>query len=231
MRLGLRIWALTRGSVDSGDAHRDRPTDHRGGRRLTTSSDRPRRPGRCRPRDRRWSSGPRPGSRTSPGPSSIGVDANAASMAEASRRAARSAAEGRPAQRSVRRRGRRAHAVRALRRRRRADDLVPVGFAAPRRARARRGGRRRASPRCSRLRGVATATFSIEDRDGLGPAAARCRWGRATALAERWSGPRPSGLRASARRSAAEIAATRSTWARRLAAGRDRAVWRLELHR
>jgi hypothetical protein len=59
-----------RGSVDSGDAHRDRPADHRGRRRLTTTPDRLRRPGRRRPGYRRRSGGPRPGTLGSPDPSS-----------------------------------------------------------------------------------------------------------------------------------------------------------------
>ena len=72
-----------------------------------------------------------------------------------------------------------------------------------------------------------TATFSIEDRDRLDlprlddPAERR-------ALAERWS---RLGLQVCALRPATndELAAMSSTWARRLAAGRDRLAWRLEL--
>jgi 16S rRNA (adenine(1408)-N(1))-methyltransferase len=77
--------------------------------------------------------------------------------------------------------------------------------------------------------GVATAMFSIEDRDGLDLPRLDAD-GACEAVRERWSdhGLQVRGLR---RASAAEIAATRSTWARRLAAGRDRAVWRLDLRR
>ena len=74
---------------------------------------------------------------------------------------------------------------------------------------------------------TATATFSIEDRDRLDlprlDAAAERQW-----LAHRWAG---LGLDVCALRPASndELAAMPSTWARRLAAGRDRAAWRLEL--
>jgi hypothetical protein len=76
-------------------------------------------------------------------------------------------------------------------------------------------------------RATATATFSIEDRDRLDlpplddPAERR-------ALADRWSrlGLQVCGIRPT---TSDELATIPSTWARRLAAGRDRAAWRLEL--
>jgi 16S rRNA (adenine(1408)-N(1))-methyltransferase len=78
-------------------------------------------------------------------------------------------------------------------------------------------------------RGVATAIVSIEDRDGLelprldGEAACE-------ALRERLS---RHGLELCALRPATAdaIAATGSTWARRLRAGRERAAWCFELRR
>ena len=77
--------------------------------------------------------------------------------------------------------------------------------------------------------GTATSILSIEDRDGLDlpsldtPDACQ-------ALRDRWS---KHGLVVSDLRPATpqEIAATGSTWAKRLGAGRDRAVWRLELRK
>lgn len=75
--------------------------------------------------------------------------------------------------------------------------------------------------------GVATAIVSIEDRDGL--ELPRLDGGVArVALRERWS---RFGLELCALRPATsdEIAATGSTWARRLRAGRERDAWRLEL--
>lgn len=77
--------------------------------------------------------------------------------------------------------------------------------------------------------GTATATLSIEERDGLD-----LPWLESEAerrgLAERWSqldlevcGLRPATVE--------ELRAMPSTWARRLAAGRDRTAWRLELER
>ena len=76
---------------------------------------------------------------------------------------------------------------------------------------------------------TAVATVSIEDRDRLDlprPDDARER----RALADRWS---RLGLDVCAVRpaTAAELAATPSTWARRLSAGHERAAWRLELER
>ena len=77
--------------------------------------------------------------------------------------------------------------------------------------------------------GTAVATFSIEGRDRLdlpNPASDRER----RALAERWS---CGGLDVFALRPATreELRSMSSTWARRLAAGRDRSAWRLELER
>jgi 16S rRNA (adenine(1408)-N(1))-methyltransferase len=74
--------------------------------------------------------------------------------------------------------------------------------------------------------GVATILLSVAERDALdlptldGESAAE--------IEARWSafGPCAEGFRAA---TPAEVAATRSTWARRLSAGRDRAVWRLDL--
>jgi 16S rRNA (adenine(1408)-N(1))-methyltransferase len=75
--------------------------------------------------------------------------------------------------------------------------------------------------------GHATATLSIEDRDGLdlpdlGDVGAR------EALRDRWSrhGLQLSELR---RSTPEELASMSSTWARRLGAGRERVAWRLEL--
>jgi 16S rRNA (adenine(1408)-N(1))-methyltransferase len=78
-------------------------------------------------------------------------------------------------------------------------------------------------------RGTATAIVSIEDRDRLDlprlDAADACE-----ALRERWAtrGLTVCDLRPT---TADEIAATVSTWARRLRAGRERPAWRLELRR
>jgi 16S rRNA (adenine(1408)-N(1))-methyltransferase len=77
--------------------------------------------------------------------------------------------------------------------------------------------------------GTAVATFSIEDRDRLDlPNLESARERRA--LAERWScrDLDVCGLRPATR---AELRSMSSTWARRLAAGRDRSAWRLELKR
>ena len=75
--------------------------------------------------------------------------------------------------------------------------------------------------------GVATAFVSIEDRDGL-ELPRHDADGACESLRERWS---RHGLELCTLRpaTAAELEATRSTWARRLAAGRDRVAWRLEL--
>jgi len=75
--------------------------------------------------------------------------------------------------------------------------------------------------------GVATAFVSIEDRDGLDVPRLDAD-GACEALRDRWSS---HGLELCALRpaTAAELTATRSTWARRLAAGRDRVAWWLEL--
>ena len=77
--------------------------------------------------------------------------------------------------------------------------------------------------------GMAVATFSIEDRDRLDvPDLGTDHEPRA--LAERWSS---RGLAVCALRPATreELRSMSSTWARRLAAGRDRSAWRLELER
>jgi 16S rRNA (adenine(1408)-N(1))-methyltransferase len=77
--------------------------------------------------------------------------------------------------------------------------------------------------------GEASAFVSIEDRDGLDlprlEEADACE-----ALRERWSrhGLDLCKLRPA---TAGELRASHSSWARRLAAGRDRAAWRLELRR
>ena len=74
---------------------------------------------------------------------------------------------------------------------------------------------------------IATAYVSIEDRDGLElprlDAESACE-----ALRDGWS---RHGLELCVLRpaTAAELEATRSTWAGRLAAGRDRVAWRIEL--
>ena len=76
--------------------------------------------------------------------------------------------------------------------------------------------------------GCVTALVSIDPRDRLDlPALEAAVAGE---LAARW---RRFGLEVAGWRPAsdAEIAASGSTWARRLRAGRDRAVWRLELRR
>lgn len=74
--------------------------------------------------------------------------------------------------------------------------------------------------------GEATILLSIAERDALdipplddwSAAEIEARWGA--------FGPCVAGFRAA---TPAEVAATRSTWARRLSAGRDRTVWRLDL--
>ena len=156
----------------------------------------------------------------------VGIDANAASMAEMSRRAARPASKGGVP-----------NALFVLA----AAEQIPdelLGVA---------DSMTIAFPWGSLLRGAlaldeaaahgiaallgpgatATATFSIEDRDGLSlpsldDAAER------RALVDRWSllGLDLCSLRRATRE---ELAAMPSTWARRLAAGRDRPAWHLEL--
>jgi 16S rRNA (adenine(1408)-N(1))-methyltransferase len=76
---------------------------------------------------------------------------------------------------------------------------------------------------------TATATVSIETRDGLDLPTLEDP-GERRALAERW---RCIGVDVCALRpaTAVELRSMSSTWARRLAAGRDRTVWRLELER
>jgi 16S rRNA (adenine(1408)-N(1))-methyltransferase len=166
--------------------------------------------------------------RSEPGVLVIGIDANATSMAEASRRAAKPAAKGGlpnalfvvaaaehtpPELRGV------------------ADELMiqfPWGSllrgALALDEVAARGIAALLAPGAT-----ATATCSIETRDGLDlptlddPA-------ERLALAERW---RCLGVDVCAvrRASAEELRSMSSTWARRLAAGRVRAAWRLELER
>ena len=74
---------------------------------------------------------------------------------------------------------------------------------------------------------TASATFSIEDRDRLDLPRFEIHGERA-ALAERWSA---LGLDVCAIRPVTmdELRDMPSTWARRLATGRDRSAWRLEL--
>jgi 16S rRNA (adenine(1408)-N(1))-methyltransferase len=78
-----------------------------------------------------------------------------------------------------------------------------------------------------RAGGRAIAHISITDRDGLGLAAVD---DEVEALAERWSrhGLVLDGVR---RVGEEEVAATGSSWARRLATDPERPVWRLELTR
>lgn len=156
----------------------------------------------------------------------VGLDANAAGMAEVSRRAAASssrggvpnamfvaaAAEHPPAELFEL-----ADEVTVqfpwgslLRGALALDDSVAAGLAAL----VRPGGR-------------LVITISIADRDGLGlPSLDEPR--EVACLAERWSG---FGLDLTEIRSASgdELRSTRSSWARRLAAGGDRPVWRFEL--
>ena len=202
--------SLTRGSVDSGDAHRDRSADHRGGRRLTSTSDRPRRPGRRRPGYRRWSGGPRPGSLGARSPRhrrrrQRGGDGRVV----APRRPTRG--QGRTAQRPVRRRGRRATAGGAPRRRRRPDDHVSRGVrCSAARSRSTRPPPR-ASPRCSR-------------RAASRPPCSRSRTATASTCRARLDGARTrsasAGLATASRSAASGRSAGRSrdasTWARRL---------------
>lgn len=77
--------------------------------------------------------------------------------------------------------------------------------------------------------GVASAIVSIEDRDGL-ELPSLDDIGSAETLGDRW---RAHGLEVCdlRRATADEIWATGSTWARRLRADRDRAVWRIDLER
>ena len=156
----------------------------------------------------------------------IGIDANAASMAEASRRASRrgfanalfvvAAAERIPLE---------LHGA--------ADELtilLPWGsllravLALDDAAAAADGVTSLLAPD-----GTATAILSIEDRDGLDLPRLDTPDAR-EALRDRWSahGLVVCDLRPS---TAQEIAATGSTWAKRLSAGRERAVWRLELRK
>jgi 16S rRNA (adenine(1408)-N(1))-methyltransferase len=74
---------------------------------------------------------------------------------------------------------------------------------------------------------LATALVSIEDRDRLDLPRLDDEGAR-EALRERWS---RHGLELCDLRPATtgEVAATRSTWARRLGAGRQRAAWRFDL--
>jgi 16S rRNA (adenine(1408)-N(1))-methyltransferase len=77
--------------------------------------------------------------------------------------------------------------------------------------------------------GVATATFSIEERDGLDVQRLDGD-GSCEELRRRWSchGLEVCDLRPVSR---AELRAMASTWARRLDVGRDRTAWRFELRR
>ena len=76
--------------------------------------------------------------------------------------------------------------------------------------------------------GTATAFLSIEDSDGLAGLPSLDAPNACEELRERWSqhGLVVCDLRPA---TAQEIAATGSTWAKRLGAGRERAAWRLEL--
>jgi 16S rRNA (adenine(1408)-N(1))-methyltransferase len=157
----------------------------------------------------------------------IGIDANAAAMAESSRRAARAADRGglsnalfvvAAAERlPVELAGiadeltiqfpwgsllRGALAV---------DDTVAAGIAG-----------------LLRPGGSATVVFAITDRDRV--AAPNLGDDSSTELASHWA---YHGLRLAAfdRLSAAEVDATGSSWARRLSAGQSRPAWRLELWR
>jgi 16S rRNA (adenine(1408)-N(1))-methyltransferase len=78
--------------------------------------------------------------------------------------------------------------------------------------------------------GVATAILSIEDRDRLDGLPRLDALDACEQLRERWQshGLEVCDLRPA---TAAEIAATGSTWARRLRAGRERPAWRIELRR
>ena len=165
-----------------GHATRHRPAHPRGGRRLTRTPDRSRRPGRRRPRNRRRSSGPRRAPGASPTRSSIGIDASAAAMAESSLRAARPSREGRPAERAVRRRGRRASAAPSCRESRTRSRSSSRGArcSAARWPSTRPARRRRASPGSLRPGGLVRALVSIDPRDGLAIPARRVRAIRST---------------------------------------------------
>jgi 16S rRNA (adenine(1408)-N(1))-methyltransferase len=78
--------------------------------------------------------------------------------------------------------------------------------------------------------GVATAILSIEDRDGLGNLPPLDAPDACAALRRRWRG---HGLTVCDLRPATteEIAGTGSTWAKRLAAGRGRTAWLIDLRR
>jgi 16S rRNA (adenine(1408)-N(1))-methyltransferase len=76
--------------------------------------------------------------------------------------------------------------------------------------------------------GVVRSLVSIDPRDGL--AVPVLNASSRDALAERWAGLGMA-LTAFAPARSDEIARSGSSWARRLGAGRDRAVWRLELTR
>ncbi len=77
--------------------------------------------------------------------------------------------------------------------------------------------------------GRLTVLLSVTDRDGLAIGAFDAP-GAAEALAIRWAA---HGLRLEGARLASidELDATRSSWARRLRAGRDRPAWKLSLRR
>ena len=154
----------------------------------------------------------------------IGIDANAAAMADASRRASRPAA-----------RGGAPNALFVVAAAERpplelvevADELTihfPWGSllrGALARDRAAAGGIAALMKRRGRL----TILTSLTARDGLGLTAID-EPGAADALAARWN---VHGLRLEAICPAtnADVAATRSSWARRLGVGRTRPAWRL----
>jgi 16S rRNA (adenine(1408)-N(1))-methyltransferase len=77
--------------------------------------------------------------------------------------------------------------------------------------------------------GIATITLSIEARDGLDLPRLEAD-GACEALRDRWwcHGLQVLDLRPA---TPAELTSMRSTWARRLAAGRDRTAWRLDMRR
>jgi 16S rRNA (adenine(1408)-N(1))-methyltransferase len=158
----------------------------------------------------------------------IGIDANAAAMAEASRRAARPATRGglpnamfvvAPAEAPP-------PELRGI-----VDELTinfPWGsllrgaLALDEAAAAGIAG-------LLRPRGWLTMFVSITDRDGLAIASFDAP-GATAALARRWAS---HGLRLEGAHAATvdELETTRSSWARRLRAGRDRPAWRLRLRR
>ncbi|MFL5775779.1 MAG: methyltransferase domain-containing protein [Chloroflexota bacterium] len=168
--------------------------------------------------------------RSGPGSLVIGIDANAAAMADASRRASRSVSKGGVANAvfvvgSAERLAAELEGV--------ADELT-VNFpwgSLLRGVLALDGAAAAAAGIASLLApdGTATAILSIEERDRLDLPSLDAS-GQPEELRERW---RRYGLALCQLRpaTATEIDATGSTWARRLRAGRERAAWRLELRR